>query len=76
MAWPYSSETATKGDGNHERFSHSGTNQSIQLHGGTGFTWEFDLHLFLRRVKAIEVTYKPSVVDADQLIEAAGTGSV
>lgn len=49
---------------------------SIQLHGGTGFTWEFDLHLFLRRVKAIEVTYKPSVVDADQLIEAAGTGSV
>jgi alkylation response protein AidB-like acyl-CoA dehydrogenase len=26
--------------------------QSLQLHGGIGFTWEHDLHLFLRRAKA------------------------
>jgi alkylation response protein AidB-like acyl-CoA dehydrogenase len=26
-------------------------NESIQLHGGTGFTWELGLHLFLRRAK-------------------------
>lgn len=26
-------------------------NQSIQLHGGTGFTWDLGLHLFLRRTR-------------------------
>jgi alkylation response protein AidB-like acyl-CoA dehydrogenase len=25
---------------------------TIQLHGGTGFTWEHDAHLFLRRARA------------------------
>ncbi len=30
---------------------------AIQLHGGIGVTWECDLHLFLRRAKALEVTY-------------------
>jgi alkylation response protein AidB-like acyl-CoA dehydrogenase len=27
---------------------------AIQVHGGTGFTWEYGLHLFYRRVLAIE----------------------
>lgn len=27
------------------------TREAIQLHGGVGFTWEFDLHLFLRRAQ-------------------------
>ncbi len=27
---------------------------AIQLHGGVGFTWEHDLHLFLKRAKANE----------------------
>jgi alkylation response protein AidB-like acyl-CoA dehydrogenase len=30
---------------------------AIQLHGGIGVTWECDLHLFLRRAKALEQTY-------------------
>jgi alkylation response protein AidB-like acyl-CoA dehydrogenase len=30
---------------------------AIQLHGGIGVTWECDLHLFLRRAKALEATY-------------------
>ena len=25
--------------------------EAIQLHGGMGFTWEFDPHLFLRRAQ-------------------------
>ncbi len=29
----------------------------IQLHGGTGFTWEYDLHLYLRRVKSIQSVF-------------------
>lgn len=30
---------------------------AIQVHGGIGFTWEYDLHLYLRRAKAIEVAF-------------------
>jgi alkylation response protein AidB-like acyl-CoA dehydrogenase len=28
--------------------------QSIQLHGGVGFTWEYDPHILLKRVKTLE----------------------
>ncbi|AEF37829.1 acyl-CoA dehydrogenase FadE22 [Mycolicibacter sinensis] len=31
----------------------STTEKNIQLHGGIGFTWEHDAHLYLRRAKAI-----------------------
>lgn len=31
--------------------------ENIQIHGGVGFTWEFDCHLYFKRAKAIEVTY-------------------
>ena len=30
---------------------------AVQLHGGIGVTWECDLHLYLRRAKALEATY-------------------
>jgi alkylation response protein AidB-like acyl-CoA dehydrogenase len=32
-------------------------NRAIQVHGGMGFTWENDVHLFYRRAKASEVAY-------------------
>jgi alkylation response protein AidB-like acyl-CoA dehydrogenase len=28
--------------------------KAIQIHGGTGFTWEHDAHLYLRRAKSSE----------------------
>jgi len=31
--------------------------ESLQLHGGIGFTWEHDVHLYLRRAKAEQVLY-------------------
>jgi alkylation response protein AidB-like acyl-CoA dehydrogenase len=31
--------------------------ESLQLHGGIGFTWEHDLHLYLRRAKSEQVLY-------------------
>jgi alkylation response protein AidB-like acyl-CoA dehydrogenase len=31
--------------------------ESLQLHGGIGFTWEHDLHLYLRRIKADEALF-------------------
>ncbi len=43
----------------------------IQLHGGMGFTWESDLHLYLRRVKSIEALYGAEQADEEQLILAS-----
>lgn len=31
--------------------------QAIQVHGGIGFTWEYDLHLYLRRIKSSEALF-------------------
>jgi alkylation response protein AidB-like acyl-CoA dehydrogenase len=31
--------------------------ECLQLHGGIGFTWEHDIHLFLRRAKVDQVLY-------------------
>ena len=28
--------------------------EAIQVHGGIGFTWEYDLHLYMKRAKALE----------------------
>ena len=30
---------------------------SIQVHGGIGFTWEYDLHLYFKRAKHFEPLY-------------------
>jgi alkylation response protein AidB-like acyl-CoA dehydrogenase len=30
---------------------------AIQVHGGIGFTWEYDLHLYVKRAKALETMY-------------------
>lgn len=43
---------------------------AIQAHGGIGFTWEYDLHLYLRRAKAIQAAFALSEVRARSLIEA------
>ncbi len=32
-------------------------NRGIQIHGGMGFTWENDLHLYYRRAKASEIAF-------------------
>jgi alkylation response protein AidB-like acyl-CoA dehydrogenase len=37
-----------------ERFANQ---NALQLHGGIGFTWEHDLHLWLKRGKALEWQY-------------------
>ncbi len=32
-------------------------NDALQIHGGVGFTWEFDIHLFLKRGKLLEYAF-------------------
>ena len=44
---------------------------ALQCHGGIGFTWEYDLHLFLRRAKAIQAAFGTGEKAAAQLIGAA-----
>jgi alkylation response protein AidB-like acyl-CoA dehydrogenase len=31
--------------------------EAVQMHGGVGFTWEYDPHVFLKRVKTLEQFY-------------------
>jgi alkylation response protein AidB-like acyl-CoA dehydrogenase len=33
------------------------TADAVQVHGGIGFTWEHDLHLYFKRVKSDELSY-------------------
>jgi alkylation response protein AidB-like acyl-CoA dehydrogenase len=40
---------------------------ALQLHGGIGFTWEHDLHLYLRRAKADAVLHGDTSVHRERL---------
>ena len=37
---------------------------NIQVHGGIGYTWEHDAHLYLRRAIALEALIGPSIEPA------------
>ncbi|MFJ1969485.1 acyl-CoA dehydrogenase family protein [Streptomyces sp. NPDC087903] len=41
--------------------------RALQLHGGIGFTWEHDLHLYLRRAKVDSVLHGGAGVHRDRL---------
>ena len=45
---------------------------NIQLHGGIGFTWEHDAHLFYKRAKSIELMLGDSVEQRAALATALG----
>ncbi len=42
---------------------------SIQVHGGIGYTWEHDLHLFIRRAYGSEAWFGPTGWHHDRLAE-------
>ena len=44
---------------------------AVQCHGGIGFTWEYDLHLFLRRAKVIQAGFGLNAERADELLRRA-----
>ncbi|HYC53863.1 MAG TPA: acyl-CoA dehydrogenase [Candidatus Binatia bacterium] len=43
---------------------------AVQLHGGIGFTWEHDLHIYFKRVKADEPTYGDGIANREQVARA------
>ncbi len=46
-------------------------NEAIQLHGGVGFAWELDLHLYLRRAKSLEYAFGDASVHRERVLAAA-----
>ena len=43
--------------------------ENIQAHGGMGFTWEFDCHLYYRRAQALSLTLGGSPYWKELLVE-------
>ena len=42
--------------------------EALQLHGGIGFTWEHDVHLFVRRAKVNQVLYGDGIWHRERLV--------
>ena len=64
---------ATAGAYVDDAFAHL-SGEALQLHGGIGFTWEHDVHLFVRRAKVIQVLYGDGAWHRERLtrlVEAA-----
>lgn len=46
------------------------TSEAIQVHGGIGFTWEHDIHLYHRRALAIAATFGGGIDHRDAVADA------
>src|SRR5271168_5022665 len=55
-------------------------NRGIQIHGGMGFTWESDLHLYYRRAKASETAFGDATFHrqriASMVIDRGGVSAI
>lgn len=49
--------------------------RTIQVHGGMGFTWENDCHLYYRRAKASEVMLGDATFHRDRIAQAVVDGA-
>ncbi len=43
--------------------------ENLQIHGGVGFTWEYDCHLYLRRAKLLALSLGPVGLWKDRLVD-------
>ncbi len=48
------------------------TSSALQVHGGIGFTWEHDLHFFLKRAKVDGVLYGSAREHRDRVADLSG----
>ena len=58
---------ATAGAYVDDAYAHLG-GEALQLHGGIGFTWEHDIHLFVRRAKVNQVLYGDGAWHRERLV--------
>jgi len=49
---------------------------AIQVHGGIGFTWEYDLHLYFKRAKHLEPLYGDTEFHRERVLEEVLAGRV
>lgn len=49
--------------------------ECIQLHGGIGFTWENDTHLWFKRAKSSEVLLGAPALHRERMLQAMTTGA-
>jgi alkylation response protein AidB-like acyl-CoA dehydrogenase len=54
-----------------QAFTHA-AKECIQIHGGIGYTWEHDAHLYLRRAKSSQLLFGPPARHRTRLAELAG----
>ena len=50
----------------------SAASENIQIHGGIGFTWEHDAHLYFKRAKSSELMFGSPAHFREKLAEAMG----
>ncbi|MBP2367720.1 acyl-CoA dehydrogenase family protein [Pseudonocardia parietis] len=48
--------------------------ETIQIHGGVGYTWEHDAHLYLKRAKSSELLFGSPAAHRARLADLAGIG--
>jgi alkylation response protein AidB-like acyl-CoA dehydrogenase len=46
--------------------------EAIQMHGGVGFTWEYDPHVYLKRTKTLEQFYGSTRAQLERALQARG----
>jgi alkylation response protein AidB-like acyl-CoA dehydrogenase len=46
--------------------------RSVQLHGGIGFTWECDVHIYFKRQKHNQMLYGDGAYQRTKLAEVLG----
>jgi alkylation response protein AidB-like acyl-CoA dehydrogenase len=46
--------------------------QSVQIHGGVGFSWEYDVHLYFKRAKSTEVLFGSPVYHRERVAQRMG----
>lgn len=49
---------------------------AIQVHGGIGFTWEYDLHLYFKRAKHLEPLYGNTEFHRERVLQEVLAGHV
>jgi alkylation response protein AidB-like acyl-CoA dehydrogenase len=52
------------------------TAKAIQLHGGIGFTWEHDLHIYYKRAMSTEATFGDAAWNRELVADLLGFGPV
>jgi alkylation response protein AidB-like acyl-CoA dehydrogenase len=52
------------------------TGQAIQVHGGIGYTWEYDLHLYWKRAKHLEPLYGDTAYHRERALQEVLAGRV